>query len=268
MKGIKVVSIDLAKNVFQVCAFNEENKVVFNKKFSRLKLIDCIRQFEPTTVVVEACYTAHPWGREIQALGPSSKADFALPSKAFVVGGKNDQNDAVAIAEASLRPKASFVAVKTLEQQDLQSLERIRTLQLKHRTDIANQLRGLLAEYGIVLPKQLNNLRKQVPQVLEDEQSTLTSTARKFIRFLYQEITQFDEKIDSIESELAALVKHHPDFQRLNTIPGVGPRIATQLIASVGDAQYFKNGRQMAAWIGLTPLQHASGEKSYHKGIT
>lgn len=153
-----LISIDLAKNVFQVCAMDSDQNISFNKKISRKKLLSTLCQFEPTTVVMEACYTSHPWGRAIQALGHTVKLIPPYQVKPFVVGNKNDHNDAIAIAEASRRPKASFVPVKSLEQQDIQSLQRIRERVMKHRTATGNQLRGLLAEYGIVLPKGLRYL--------------------------------------------------------------------------------------------------------------
>jgi len=257
-----IVSIDLAKNVFQVCAMDDDQKIVFNKKVSRKKLLSTLGQFEPTTVVMEACYTSHPWGRAIQGLGHTVKLIPPYQVKPFVVGNKNDHNDAIAIAEASRRPKASFVPVKTLEQQDLQSLQRIRERLMKHRTATGNQLRGLLAEYGIVLPKGLRYLRTQVPMILEDAEQPLTIVARGFVHRLYRELVGHDRQISELEAELSALLEHNADYQRLQTIPGIGPVIASVLMASVGNAYYFKNGRQMAAWIGLTPRQHASGEKS------
>jgi transposase len=263
-----LVSIDLAKNVFQVCAMNDDQTIVFNKKVSRKKLLHTLSQLEPTTVIMEACYTSHPWGRAIQALGHTVKLIPPYQVKPFVVGNKNDHNDAIAIAEASRRPKASFVPVKSMEQQDLQSLQRIRERMMKHRTATGNQLRGLLAEYGVVLPKGLRYLRAQVPLILEDTEQPLTVVARDFIHRLYRELVGHDKQIGEIEKELFALVEQNDDYQRLLSIPGIGPVVASTLLASVGDAHYFKNGRQMAAWIGLTPRQHASGENSRMLGIS
>ena len=263
-----LVSIDLAKNVFQVCAMDENHKIVFNKKVTRTKLLATLRQFEPTTVIMEACYTSHPWGRSIQSLGHTVKLIPPYQVKPFVIGNKNDHNDAIAIAEASRRPKASFVPVKSLEQQDLQSLQRIRERIMKHRTATGNQLRGLLAEYGIVIPKGIRYLRAQVPLVLEDAEQPLTVVARDFSNRLYRELVGHDKQIDEIESKLSALVEQSDDYKRLLTIPGVGPVVATTLLSAIGDVNYFKNGRQMAAWIGLTPQQYASGERSRMEGIT
>ncbi len=263
-----VISIDLAKNVFQVCAMDEKQHITLNKKVSRKKLLDALRQFDPTTVVMEACYTAHPWGRAIEALGHAVKLIPPYQVKPFVMGNKNDHNDAIAIAEASRRPKASFVPVKTLDQQDIQSLQRIRERLMKHRTATSNQLRGLLAEYGVIIPKGIHYLRSQVPDILEDAEQPLTVVARRFVQRLYSELTVHEKQINEVEAELFALVEHNDDFQRLQTIPGIGPMIAATLLASVGDAHYFKNGRQMAAWVGLTPKQHASGENSRMQGIS
>ncbi len=262
------ISIDLAKNIFQICVMNSENKIITNKKVTRNKLLDVLRHFEPTTVVLEACYSAHPWGRAIEGLGHHVKLIPPYQVKPFVVGNKNDHNDAIAIIEASRRPKATFVPVKTLEQQDIQSLQRVRELQMKHRTAIANQLRGLMAEYGVIIAVGIGHLRKQVPHILEDAENSLTSIARNFIHRLYRELTACDDQIAELEQELVSILKQNKNYQLLQTIPGVGPMVAATLVSSVGDANYFKNGRQMAAWIGLTPKQFASGESSRHSGIT
>lgn len=264
----KVISIDLAKNVFQICALGSNNEVLFNKKFPRKKLLDALRQFETSTVVVEACYTAHPWGRAIKELGHEVKLIPPYQVKPFVIGNKNDHNDAIAIAEASLRPKASFVPVKTLSQQDIQSLQRIRDRLIKHRTATANQLRGLMAEYGIVVPVGLATLRKKIPDIVEDADQPLTHVARKFVNGLYKELLTHDELIKETENERNALVQHNEAYHLLMTIPGIGPVIAATLLAAIGDAKYFKNGRQLAAWLGLTPKQHASGDNSVMKGIS
>lgn len=264
-----IIGIDLAKNVFQICVFNiDSNKIIMNKKISRKKVLDTLRQQEPTLVVMEACYTANSWGRAIEALGHEVKLIPPYQVKPFVVGNKNDKNDVVAIIEASRRPKATFVPVKTLEQQDIQSLQRIRERQMKHRTATANQLRGLMAEYGIILPVGINKLRKHVPDILEDADQPLTHVAREFIHHLYETLSSADEQIKQIEETLESLLKSNKDYQLLQTIPGIGPVVATAFIASIGNISFFKNGRQLAAWVGLTPKQYASGEKSYHSGIT
>ena len=217
---------------------------------------------------MEACYTAHPWGRAIEALGHKVKLIPPYQVKPFVVGNKNDHNDAIAIIEASQRPKASFVPVKRLEQQDIQSLQRIRERYIKQRTAVSNQLRGLMAEYGIVVPVGLNKLRTSLSDILEGAENGLTAISRSFIGRLHQELELCDKQIDELETELHSLLKGNEDYQRLQTIPGIGPVVAATLVAAVGDANYFKNGRQMAAWIGITPGHHASGDKTQYRGIT
>jgi len=172
---------------------------------------------------MEACYSAHPWGRVIQEMGHAVKLIPPYQVKPFVIGNKNDHNDAIAIIEASQRPKASFVPVKTLAQQDIQSLQRIRERLMKHRTATSNQLRGLLAEYGVVLPKGLSYLRKDVPFILEDPEQPLTEVARRFIHQLYGEVMELEQRIQSFTEEMVALLKNNKDYQLLQTIPGVGP---------------------------------------------
>lgn len=264
----KVISIDLAKNVFQICALDENHKVKMNQIVSRKKFLNTLRQMEPTLVVMEACYSANPWGRAIEKLGHTVKLIPPYIVKPFVIGNKNDRNDALAIAEASLRPKVRFVPVKTLEQQDVQSLQRIQDRLIKHRTAISNQLRGLLAEYWIILPKGLPQLRSRIPDILEDGEQPITPTARRFVDRLYNELLTLDNEIKEVEQEVYGLVANNEDFQLLQSIPGIGPKIAATFIASVGSANHFKNGRNMAAWIGLTPKEHSSGEKQRMGGMS
>ena len=195
-----LISIDLAKNVFQICAFDEVGQIISNKKVSRGKVLHELRQFEPTQVVTEACYSAHPWGRAIQALGHEVKLIPPYQVKPFVIGNKNDANDAIAIGEAAKRPKVTFVPVKSLEQQDIQSLQRIRERLIKQRTATSNQLRGLVAECGIVIPVGIHQLRTKIPAILEDAENGLTVVARQFIHRLYTELGYYDQQITDIET--------------------------------------------------------------------
>ena len=185
-----------------------------------------------------------------------------------MVGNKNDANDAVAIVEASYRPKAVFVPVKTISRQNIQSLHRIRERAVKTRTAVANQMRGLLSEYGIVLPKKMSVLRKEVPFVLEDAEQPLSTTARSFIADLYDELIVHDKQIKRQELALKALLKNDDNYQRVRQIPGIGPTVGSALISAVGDARQFKNGRKMSVWIWLTPLQYSSGENSRMGGMS
>ena len=268
MNNHSLISIDLAKNVFQVCVLDMHRKPVFNKKVSRQKLLSTVQQFAAPRVVMEACYSSNHWGRQIKALG--YQVDLIPPHqvKPFLVGNKNDHNDALAIAEAASRPKASFVAVKGLEQQDIQSLYRIRDRLMRSRTAVANQLRGLLAEYGVVVEKKVASLRQQVPLILEDASNALTVMARHFINDLYQELSELDARIKRQEQQAQVLLGLNDDYRRLQTIPGIGPVISGHILAAIEDVRQFKNGRNMAAWIGLTPQQHASGDTSRMRGIS
>lgn len=263
-----VISIDLAKNIFQICALDYKRKVLFNKKVKRANLLHELRQFEPTLVVMEACYSSNPWGRRIEKLGHTVKLIPPFIVKPFVIGNKNDANDALAIAEASLRPTIRFVAVKSTEQQDIQSLQRISERMIKTRTGDVNQLRGLLAEYGVVVGTGISTLMDAIPDIVEAVDNELTVIARSFILRLYRNIQTISVQMGAIKKQLIDLIKDRNEYQLLQTIPGIGPVTSAALMASVGDAGAFKNGRQLAAWIGLTPKQYASGETNRMGKIT
>lgn len=263
-----LISIDLAKNIFQVCVLDSERKIKTNKKVKRSNLIHELRQYEPTLVVMEACYSANPWGRRIEKLGHTVKLIPPFVVKPFLIGNKNDANDALAIAEASFRPKIRFISVKPVEQQDIQSLQRIQELMRKNRTATSNQLRGLLSEYGEVAEKSIDKLLRAVPLILEDAENELSTIARSFIQRLYDHIGTLSTQIEEVTQEINILVSKRDDYARLLTIPGVGPAVSATLIASINDIHGFKNGRQFAAWIGLTPSQHASGETNKLGKIT
>ena len=255
-----VISIDLAKNVFQVCALDQHNRVVLNKKVTRAKLLPTLSQLEANFVVMEACYSSNAWGRALQAQGHVVKLIPPWQVKPFVVGNKTDHNDAVAIAEAALRPRVRFVPVKSVAQQDIQSLARIRSRWIKQRTATINQLRGLLSEYGVYVHKGLAAALASIEDTLEDSSNGLTPVARRFIRDLYDEIQQLNLRIKQIEKQSNALLEDNGDFQRLQSIGGIGPITATALVAAVGSASQFTNGRAMAAWIGLPPKLRGSGD--------
>jgi len=258
-----VISIDLAKSVFQLCALSPDNKVITNVKVVRKDLLHKLRQFEPTIVAMEACYSSHPWGRAIQQLGHTVKLIPPIKVKPFVQGNKNDSNDALAIAEASQRPNIHFVPVKSLKNQDIQCLQRIRERLMKHRTAVINQIRGLLAEYHIVCATGANTLYKQLPRIIEDAEQPLTLAARTFFQEMYLELIKLDSRIQKATTQSHELLKLDKDYKRIQQIPGIGPIIAAETIAAINTGQQFKKGRQFAAWLGLTPKHYASGEKCY-----
>lgn len=268
MNDHNVISIDLAKNVFQVCHLNQHNKVTMNRKVTRPKLLQTVLKLDAKIIVMEACYSSNHWGRVLQDNGYTVKLIPPHQVKPFVIGNKNDHNDAIAIAEASQRPKATFVPVKSYEQQDIQSLGRIRDRLVKTRTSVANQMRGLLAEYGIVFEKTISTLRKNVPSILEDAENTLTHTARNFVFELYDELVELDGRIKKNEATTLGLLENNDDYKRLLTIPGFGPIVSQTTISSINNAEQFQNGRQFSAWVGLTPKQHASGDISRMLGMS
>jgi transposase len=263
-----VISIDLAKNVFQVCEFNRYHKSTFNKKVRRNKLLDTVRQLEPKRIVMEACYSANYWGRVFESMGYDVNLIPPHQVKPFVVGNKNDHNDALAIGEASFRDTTVFVRIKTLQQQDMQSLHRIRDRFIKNRTAIANQMRGLLSEYGIIIERRLAVLRKEIPFILEDAEQPLTVIAREFTSTLYEELRRYDELIAEKDQLIKTILETDEAYQRIREVPGVGPIVGSAILSAVGDAKQFKNGRNLAAWIGLTPKQYASGDNSRMTGMS
>lgn len=263
-----VISIDLAKNVFQVCEFNQYHKPTFNKKIRRAKLLHTVGKLKATRIVMEACYSSNYWGREFQKMGYSVGLIPPHQVKPFVVGNKNDHNDALAVGEACFRSTTVFVPVKTLDQQDIQGLHRIRDRYIKSRTATANQMRGLLSEYGVIVEKKIAVLRKEVPYILEDAEQPLTVVAREFIAGLYEELKKYDQLIDAKDRLIRELMQSNEDYHRICEVPGVGPIVASAVISAVGNAKQFKNGRNLAAWIGLTPKLYASGDSSRMGGMS
>ena len=217
---------------------------------------------------MEACAGAHHWARQLQAKGFTVKLIAPQFVKPYVKSNKNDANDAEAICEAMSRPHMRFVAVKTVEQQDIQAVHRIRSGLLSQRTAKANQIRGLVAEYGLVAPQQLASLRAAIPSWLEDAENGLSARFRRLLNDLWDDLKYLDQRITALDQEITTLAQQDPVAQRLQQLRGVGPLIATALVAAVGNAEQFSNGRQMAASLGLTPGQHSSGGKERLLGIT
>ena len=266
MNNIKLVSIDLAKSVFQICLFSNDHSILSNKKVTRKKLGNEIALLKPTTIVMEACYSAHHWGRVFESYGHTVQLVPAQHVKPFVRGNKNDANDAVAIGEASLRPGMKFVRVKSIEQQDLQSLHKIRERIVTNRTRISNQARGLLSEYGLIANPGFKAFKALIIEVLEAE--ALTPLFKEEIASIYQEFMDLEARLKRINKKLTALAEQHLFCRLLMSIPGVGLVNATALYAAVGDGKQFATARDFAVWMGLTPQQYASGTKSYIGKIT
>ena len=266
MTDHSLVSIDLAKTVFQVCQFSDGNKILSNKKVSRKKLSQQIAQLLPTTIAMEACYSAHYWGRTFEQYGHTVKLVPAQHVKPFVRGSKNDANDAVAIGEASRRPNMKFVPVKTTEQQDIQSLHKIRDRFVGHRTRISNQTRGLLSEYGLVARPGFKALKALIQKALESD--TLSGLFKEELASIYEEFMDLSERLERINNKLKVIADQHPLCRLLMTIPGIGFVNATALFAAIGDGRQFETARDFAVWMGLTPQQYSSGTKSFTGKIT
>lgn len=268
MERVTTLGIDLAKSVFQLHGVDEKGRKVFSKKLTRKQLAPFIANLPKCTIAMEACGSAHFWARKFQKVGHEVKLISPQFVKPFLKSNKNDANDAEAIVEAALRPSMRFVAVKTVEQQDALCLHRVRERLVCSRTALINEIRGLLGEYGITVAKGPQRLRKQIAEIIEDENDELSPKARKLFDRLRCELCDFDEKIAEMDQEIHQLAKADDAAKRLMTIPGIGPITASAIAASVGNASMFKNGRQMSGWLGLVPRQHSSGGKTKLGGIS
>jgi transposase len=266
--NIKRVGIDLAKLVFQVHGVDVHEKAVLRKQLRRAQMLDYFKKMPPCLIGMEACSSAHYWGRELQKLGHTVKLMAPQFVKPYIKSNKNDANDAEAICEAVARPTMRFVAIKTIAQQDIQAVHRVRSELVQQRTAKVNQIRGLLAEYGIVVGRRVDTLRNALPQLLEDADNGLTIDFRALLEGLQQDLTLLNERVDDLDKKIKTLANSNADAKRLQQIPGIGPITATALVCAIGDGKQFKRGRDMAAWLGLTPRQHSSGGKDRLLGIS
>ena len=265
---LSVVGIDLAKRVFHVAGMDDRGKIVLRKRLTREALLPFIAQLPPVVIGMEACGGAHYWARRFREHGHTVKLIAPQFVKPYVKSNKNDPADAEAICEAVTRPTMRFVPIKEIEQQDLQALHRARERVVKARTALVNEIRGLLAEYGIVLPQSVTKFRHAFIATLEAEQTKLTPLSTEIFTQLYEEFGALEKRLAYYSAKLEAISAAHPVCQRLETIPGIGPLTATALVAAVSDTSAFKNGRQFAAWLGLVPRQHSTGGKARLLGIS
>lgn len=225
-------------------------------------------QLNPCLVGIEACGSSHYWSRELQKRGHQVRLIAPQHVKPYVKGNKNDANDAAAICEAVSRPGMNFVATKTIKQQDMQATDRIHSELVKQRTAKSNQIRGLLAEYGIVVARQIGKLRRAIPEILEDAENGLTSQLRRLLSGLQADLIQLGNRAKEIKVQIQRQGSENEAAQRLQQIPGIGPITATALICTIGNGTQFQRGRDMAASIGLVPRQHSSGGKNRLLGIS
>ena len=266
--NITTVGLDLAKSVLHVACFNEHFKEVKKRMLRRNQVLQFFTQLPPCRVGMEACASSHYWGRELRAMGHDVKLIPPQYVKPDLQGNKNDYNDARAIAEAATRPSMPFVAIKTVEEQDMQALHRMRAKCVKDRTALSNSTRGLLGEYGIVLPKGLAALRKSIPELLEDAENNLSDRFRNLLARRYEQLAELDGHIAFYTSELELLSRQDDACQRLQTIPGFGPIVSSAFRSAIGDGHAYAHGRDTAASLGLVPRQHSSGGKNVLLGIS
>lgn len=264
---ISRVALDLAKNLIQVHAVDGAGRPVMRKPLRRAQMLSFFRSLPCCEVGMEACASAHHWARQLQAMGHRVQLLPPQYVKPFLLGQKNDANDAVAVCTAMSRPEIPRVTVKTIAQQDVQALHRVRAMRMKQRTALINQTRGLLAEYGLIIAISPAALRKAIPDLLEDADNGLSFDFRQLLAELYEELVAIDRRVAELTQRIERDVRAHDQGKRLLEIPGIGPLTASALIATVGDARQFRNGRQMAAFLGLVPRQHSSGGKSRLLGI-
>lgn len=256
-----IIAIDLAKNSFQVCKFGRNNRVEYNKAINRKALIELIGKHEPTIIAIEACGGAHYWARLAERNGHQVKMIQPRAVKGLQLKQKTDKNDAYAIGIAAQLPHINSCSVMSEEEQGLQSLERVRTLQLEQRTALVNQIRGLLSEFGIVIPKGLHHVTKSLPDILEDSENGLPMNYRQALYTQSELLKLYSDQIESYDKLIAEHTRHHPVCQKLAKLEGVGPLVALGLTVRLGNANEFKVGRDASACIGLTPKQHSTGGK-------
>ena len=268
MEEISRVGIDLGKRVHQVCGVNGADEPVLQRQMRGPRLMELMARLKPCLVGLEACGGAHHWVDELKSLGHDARMMSPQFVRAYVKSNKSDFHDAAAICEAVGRPTMRFVPHKTKERRALQQVHRTRQLQVRLCTQLGNQMRGFLREYGIVLPLGLHVVRREVPDIASDAANGLPSMTRWLLWKQYDSLVRASEEVESLTSLLEQESKGNPLCRRLLAVPGFGPITSTALVAAVGDARVFRSGREMAAWIGLVPRQASTGGRTVLLGIS
>lgn len=265
---ITVCGVDLAKEVFQVHGVNAAGKVEKRVQLRRGKVMEFFANMAPCLIGMEACGSAHYWARQLQSLGHTVKLMAPQFVKPYVKTNKHDAADAEAICEAVQRPSMRFVPIKNIEQQAIIAVHTARVGFVKQRTAQGNQIRGLLAEFGLIVPKGLAPLRERVPTLLDEAKDQLPGAFRQTILELLDHLNVLDKRVKQFELEIQNWHRSNSMSQRLEKIPGIGPITASALVAAIGNAKHFANGRQLAAWLGLVPKQHSTGGRTNLLGIS
>ena len=268
MDEIRTIGLDLAKHVFQLHCVNAAGECVLRKRLRRSQVISFFAQLPRCLVGLEACATAHYWARELQALGHEVRLMPAQYVKAYVKRNKNDAADAEAICEAVRRPTMRFVPVKTADQQAAVLLHRGRERLVRQRTTLVNALRAHLAEFGVIAPAGLRNVGQLIAIIRDESDRRLPDLARPVLQVLAAQVEQAEAAVATVEQQLMTWHRSNPVSQRLATIPGIGPIIATAIAATVVEPSGFASAREFAAWLGLVPRQHSTGGKARLGGIS
>jgi transposase len=266
--NITTVGIDLAKNVFQVHGVDAHSNTVLKKQLKREQMAAFFVNLPACVIGMEACGSAHHWARKLTSYGHTVQLMAAQFVKPYVKTNKNDAADAEAICEAVQRPNMRFVPIKNIEQQAVLALHRVRQGFVKARTAQANQIRGLLAEFGLIIPVGICHITARAPALIEDASNELPGSFRLLCERLLEHLKVLDQQVDELEAQIIAWHRANAASTALQKLPGIGPITASALVASLGNARNFDNGRQVAAWLGLVPRQHSSGGKNVLLGMS
>jgi len=266
--NVTTIGIDLAKDVLQIHSVNEHGKAVVRRQLKRVEAARYFANLPACLIGMEACGSAHFWARKLSALGHTVKLMAPQFVKPYVKTNKNDATDAEAICEAVSRPNMRFVSPKSVEQQALLALHRARAGFVQARTAQGNQIRGLLAEFGFVMPKGQWRIEAAIQAIVEDAENGLPGMSRELFVRLLEHLRHLDVQAKQTEQQIKDWHQNDADSRRLETIPGIGPITASALVASIADIHAFKNARQLAAWLGLVPRQHSTGGKQVLLGIS
>jgi len=265
---IKTIGIDLAKDVFQLHGVDEFGNMVLRKQVKRAQLAIFFSNLPVCLVGMEACSGAHYWARKLQSMGHTVRLMAPQFVKPYVKTNKSDAADPEAICEAVTRPNMRYVPVKNIEQQAVLALHTVRQGFIKARTAQANQIRGLLSEFGLIIPKGIGYIVSRVPDILEDATNELLGVFRNLMQRLFDHFKEVSMKVKALNMEIQQWHRNNEASTRLAQIPGIGPISATALVASLSNAKNFDNGRQVAAWLGLVPRQHSTGGKTNLLGMS
>lgn len=268
MKKVTTIGLDLAKNVFQVHGVDAEGTAVIRERLSRGRMLKFFAKLPPCLIGIEACATSHYWARELVALGHDVKLMPAQYVKPYVKRGKNDAADAEAICEAVTRPTMRFVGIKSPEQQSAMMLHRVRLILNRQRTQLSNAMRAHLAEFGIAAPIGRTGIDRLLDVIADPTDARLPADARLCLEMLAAQLRIVKKQILANDRRIMASARETELGRRLMEIPGVGPLLASAVVATVPDPSIFRSGRNLAAWIGLVPRQNSSGGKERLGGIT